>query len=175
MPCLLKRGLIPVTILALATPLIAQEHVRRLISTPINEKQRVTIHNTMHPLAQPRYDAGSLPDSFPISRMLLLLKRPDERESDLQRFLHDVQNRNSANYHRWMTPQSFGQRFGPADSDIQTVESWLQSHGFDVPRVTSSKTLIEFSGTAGQLRDTFHSELHQYVINGEMHYANASE
>ena len=174
MPYLRKRGLIPVTILFLATPLIAQEHVRKLISTPINEKQLVTIHNRIHPLAQARYDVGSLPNSFALHRMLLLLNRPDEREADLQRFLHDVQNRKSLNYHHWMTPQTFGQRFGPADSDIQTVKGWLQSHGFAISRVTTSKTMIEFSGTAGQLQEAFHTELHQYFINGEMHYANSS-
>lgn len=83
MPFVLKQGLTSVILLVLVIPVVAQEHVRRLISAPINEKQLVTIHGTVHPLAQPRYDAGSLPDSFPINRMLLLLNRPGEREADL--------------------------------------------------------------------------------------------
>src|SRR5208337_39846 len=38
-----------------------------------------------------------------------------------------------------------------------------------------SKRLIEFSGTAANVRDAFHSEIHQYRISGEIHYANAAE
>ena len=37
----------------------------------------------------------------------------------------------------------------PADQDIQTITSWLQSHGFQVGNVSNGRTVIEFSGTAG--------------------------
>ena len=59
----------------------------------------------------------------------------------------------SPNYHRWLTPQQFGQQFGPADQDIQTITSWLQSRGFQIASVSSGRTVIEFSGTAGQARE----------------------
>jgi subtilase family serine protease len=34
---------------------------------------------------------------------------------------------------------------------------------------------IDVSGTAGQVRDTFHTEIHQYAVNGKAHVANASD
>ena len=107
--------------------------------------------------------------------MLLLLRRPADREAALQEFLQNVQNRNSANYHQWLTPEQFGQRFGPANSGVQAVMDCFQSLGLIVSRVTTSKSLIEFSGTVGQLRQTFHTAVHEYTINGEKHYANANE
>jgi hypothetical protein len=154
-----------------ATPLIAQP----MITQAIDEANLVALHGNVHPLAQARYDLGTVPDSLSADRILLLLNRPVERQGALQQFMKDVHTRGSASYHQWLTPQQFGERFGPADSDIQTAVGWLKSHGFKVARITKSKGLIEFSGTAGQLRQALHTEIHQYNIHGETHYANANE
>jgi hypothetical protein len=158
-----------------AVPAQAQAPANPLITEAIDETQVVVLHGNVHPLAQARYDVGAVPDSFAAARLLLLLNRPAEREADLRRFLHDVHTLGSASYHQWVTPEQFGERFGPADLDVQAVVGWLDSHGFNVRRVSKSKRLIEFSGTAGQLREAFHTQIHQYSIAGESHYANADE
>src|ERR1019366_8849844 len=98
--------------------------------------------------------------------MLLLLQRAPEQEAALKTLMDQQQSKASPNYHQWLTPQQFGQQFGPADADVQTVTTWLQSHGFQVARVSNAKTLIEFSGTAGQVRNAFHTEIHTYLVNG---------
>jgi hypothetical protein len=164
-----------ILIAACAGPAPAQTPATPLITAPIDETQVVVLHGNVHPLAQARYDVGAVPDSFPAERLLLLLNRPAEKESELRRFLHDVHTPGSASYHQWVTPQQFGERFGPAESDVQAALDWLRSHGFSVERVTKSKRLIEFSGTARQLREAFHTQIHQYSIAGESHYANADE
>ena len=162
-------------LLAFFVPATAQNPLKRLITQPIDEAKLVRLHGNIHPMAQARYDRGAVPDSFPADRVLLLLDRPAERETALGEFMGEVHRRGSASYHRWLTPLEYGQRFGPADSDIQAAEGWLRSHGFNVARVTKSKQVIEFSGTAGQLRRAFHTEIHQYSVEGETHYANAGE
>jgi len=146
-----------------------------MIAGSIDEAKVVTLHGSVHPLAQAHYDVGAVPDSFAADRMLLLLNRPAERQTALQQFMKDVHTRGMASYHQWLTPQQFGERFGPADSDVQTAVGWLKSHGFKVSRVTKSKGMIEFSGTAGQLREALHTQIHQYSIQDETHYANANE
>jgi subtilase family serine protease len=160
---------------ACTVPAPAQTPPTPLVTEAIDEAQVAVLHGNVHPLAQARYDQGAVPDSFAAERLLLLLNRPAERETALQQFLHDVHTPGSATYHQWLTPQQFGERFGPADSDIQAAVGWLSSHGFSVTRVTKSKGLIEFSGTAGQLREAFHTQIHQYSIAGQSHYANANE
>ena len=107
--------------------------------------------------------------------MLLLLRRPPDQEAALQKLLDDQQDKSSPSYHAWLTPAQFGQQFGPADADIQTVTNWLLSHGFQINNVTAGRTLIEFSGSAGQVRSTFHTEMHRYLVNGEARMANASD
>jgi hypothetical protein len=160
---------------ALAIPMSAQVQTRLLVTQPVDEAKLVALPHSVHPLAQPRYDRGVVPDSFPANRMLLLLNPPQERQADLQLFLNGVHSRGSASYHQWITPLQFGERFGPADADVQTAAGWLSSHGFRVSRTSKSRQFIEFSGTAGALREAFHAEIHQYNVNGEIHYANATE
>jgi trimeric autotransporter adhesin len=147
----------------------------RLVTQALDETQRVSLDGTVHPLAQARFDQGAVPDSFPANRMLLILNRAPDREAALQQFLADVHTQGSASFHKWLTPAQFGALYGPADSDIQTAKSWLTSHGFQVSRVTAGKQFVEFSGTAADVREAFHSEIHRYAVNGETHYANSSE
>jgi len=52
------------------------------------------------------------------------------------------------------------------------VTDWLTSHGFQVSKVSKGRTVIEFSGNAGQVRNAFHTELHRFNARGEEHVAN---
>lgn len=160
-----------------SAPLIAQVQnpPRPLVTRAIDETKRVTLPGTAHPFAHTRFDQGAVPDSFAADRMFLMLNRPPEREAALHQFLSEVHNPGSALFHKWLTPVRFGELFGPTDSDIEAVKNWISSHGFRVTAVTQSKGLIEFSGTAANVRETFHSEIHQFNINGEIHYANATD
>jgi subtilase family serine protease len=92
----------------------------------------------------------------------------------LRQLLDDQQDKNSPNYHKWLTPEKFGEQFGPTDEDIQTITSWLQSHGFQVG-ATKGRTSLEFSGTAAQVQEAFHITIHAYVITGQKYWANAKD
>ena len=105
---------------------------------------------------------------------MLLLQRSPAQEASLRQLLDAQQTKLSPNYHQWIGPQEFGQRFGPSDADIQAVTSWLISHGFSVNRISAGRIIIEFSGNAGQIRSAFNTEMHKYVVDGREHWANAS-
>jgi subtilase family serine protease len=107
--------------------------------------------------------------------MLLVLKRSPEQEAALRQLLTDQQIKNSANYHQWLTPEQFGSQFGLSDSDLQTATSWLQSHGFQIVNRSRGRIVIEFSGSAGQVKEAFHTEIHKYVVNEEEHWANSTD
>ena len=141
----------------------------------IDESQRITIKGTLHPLAKPENDRGAVADGTKLERMHLVLKRSDSQEAALRQLIGDMHTPGTASYHKWLTPDQFGKQFGPADEDIATVEAWLTSHGFSIAQVNPGKQTIEFSGTAGQLREAFHTQIHQYQVNGETHFANASD
>ncbi len=149
--------------------------VRVRITHIVDEKNLVVLHGNVHPLARPEFDQGPVADAQPLRRMLLLLRRSADQEAAIEKLLDDQQNKSSPYYHAWLAPEQFGQRFGPADADIQTVTQWLQSHGFQVTQITKGRTVIEFSGNAAQVRDMFHTQIHRYLVDGEERTANASD
>jgi subtilase family serine protease len=145
------------------------------IVNQIDESQRVTLKGTMHPLANAANDRGAAADSMKLERMHLVLKRSDSQESSLRQLISDLHTPGTANYHMWLTPEQFGKQFGPSDEDIATVEAWLTSHGFSIAQVNPGKQTIEFSGSVGQMREAFHTQIHRYLVKGETHFANAND
>jgi subtilase family serine protease len=151
------------------------QFARPIITRPVDEKQLTVLKNSVHPLARPEFDRGTAQPNLPMDRMLLVLKRSPDQEAALTQLLDDQQDRSSPNFHKWLTPDDFGKQFGLSDEDIQTVTSWLQLHGFQVTQVAKGRTIIEFSGTAAQVQEAFHTQVHKFVVNGESHWANATD
>jgi subtilase family serine protease len=150
-------------------------NIPSLVRQPVNDTQRVVLKGNVHPLARRENDFGLAPDSLPMSRMLLVLKRSPQQEAALARLLVRQQEKSSSDYHHWLTPQQFGQEFGPSDSDLQAVTDWLASQGFEINRVSNGRAVIEFSGSAGLVRQVLRTEIHQYAVDGKSYWANASD
>jgi subtilase family serine protease len=145
------------------------------IKQAINETKLTVLKGNTYPLARPQFDGGSAPSNLQLNRMLLVLRRGPEQETALDTLLNQQQDKSSPNYHAWRTPIQFGQQFGLSDQDIRTITLWLRSHDFQVNRVANGRVTIEFSGTAGQVNEAFHTEIHRYSINGEEHWANSAD
>src|SRR6202049_3561279 len=141
----------------------------------VDDTNRTVLRGNVHPKARAEFDNGAVSDAQPVTRILLLLQRSAEQEAALRQLMEEQQSKNSPNYHAWLTPEDFGKKFGPADADVQTVTDWLTSHGFQNVKVTKGKTVVEFSGNAGQVRRAFATEIHKYNVNGEEHFANVSD
>ena len=162
--------------LGLPSQLFAQDaSIRQRITQKIDERQMKTLRGNVHPMARAEFDRGRAPDNLQLNRLMLVLQRSPEQEQALQQLMQEQQTKGSPNYQKWLTPAEFGAQFGPADADVQTVTGWLGSHGFKVTHVSAGKTIVEFSGTAGQIRSAFQTEIHKYLVNGEEHWANSSD
>lgn len=167
-----------VTLLAAAgsSAVMAQNTaVRSRVVEAVDDTVTVKLQGNVHPLARAQYDQGAVPDSQPITHMLLLLQRSADQELALRQLLDAQMTKGSASYHAWLTPDQFGKQFGPSDSDVQAVTDWLTKQGFQIRKVYAGKTVIEFDGIAAQVRNAFHTEIHKYVVNGGEHFANASD
>jgi subtilase family serine protease len=147
---------------------------RSLVTGAIEENQRVTLFGSTHPEAIAANDRGLAPDNMPMENMQLVLQRPPELEKELVDLIEEMQRKDSKLYHHWLTPQEFGERFGVSPKDIATVSGWLKSNGFRVDSVAPSGMFIEFSGTAGQVKQAFRTEIHNLEVDGERHFANLS-
>jgi subtilase family serine protease len=151
------------------------EAKRQLITQGIDQSRLVTLAGNTRPEATAANDRGRVPDDFAMSRMLLLLRRPPELEAAFAKRLKDLHDPASPNYYRWLTATQVGQMYGSAPQDVSTIEAWLRSQGFTVDTVYDNGIVIAFSGTAGQVSEAFHTEIHQLDVQGEHHIANMSD
>jgi hypothetical protein len=148
---------------------------RDRVTRPIDDDRRVVLVGNRHPSAQPELRLKSLPQNFPMDRMLLVLTPDPSQQAALDDLVGQQQDINSPYYHHWITPERYGELFGASEGDIHLVVNWLQSHGMTVEEVSPGRRAIVFSGTAGLVSSTFHTRMQSYQVNGELHAANDSD
>jgi hypothetical protein len=170
------QGIASLLLIAMASQCSISAHAQAkpLITSAVDVTNLTELKGNVSPKIKGATDLGVADASQPSGRLLLQLKRSAEQEADLQSFLQQVHQPTSPNFHKWLSPSAFGQRFGAADSDIEQVKGWLQSQGLSVASVSASKGAIEYSGTVGQVNAAFHTSIHSYKVNGATHYANAT-
>ena len=163
--------------MVLAGPAFAQQAAVNpaRVTQVVDNSVLATLKGNIHPLARPEYDRGPANASLPADRMQLVLQRSPGQEIALRQFLGSLQDTNSSQYRKWITPEQFGAQYGVSDADILAVSTWLASQGFKVNKVNKAHTIIEFSGSIGQLQTAFHTQIHSFVVNGGQHLANVSD
>src|SRR5215468_1696710 len=102
------------------------------ISQRIDNNRVSTVRGNLHRFAQPAFDRGPAEDSLPIERMTLALKSTPEQQADLEELLQQQQDPASPNYHQWLSPEEFADRFGLPSPEFERVTEWLQSQGFTI-------------------------------------------
>ena len=147
----------------------------RLVTQKIDDGVRITLAGNVRREANAKNDVGEVSPDMQLDHMLLLLQRPASLEAQLEQFIEDLHNAKSANFHKWLSAAQLGQAYGPAQSDVDAVTSWLESQGLTVNMVYSNNMFIDFSGNAEQVQAAFKTQLRNYEVNGETHFANASD
>lgn len=166
-------GLAVVLSLAVAVSVDAQTEPR--ILSPIDDRATVRLTGNVHPLARPEFDAGAVPGQQPVQRMILVFSLDSAAQNALDQLVAAQHDPASVEYHKWITPEEYGRRFGLADADLNRITGWLSLHGFQIEEVPAGRGTLVFSGTAAQVNETFHTSLHSYNVNGTLHQGNATD
>jgi pseudomonalisin len=145
------------------------------ITAPIQEADVVTLAGNVHSLARGEFDVGVVSAETPLDRMVLELEPSAAQQAELDSLLEAQHDPDSTLYHQWLTPAEYGSRFGASAGDLARITAWLTGHGFAVEEIAASGRLVLFSGNAGMVADTFHTEIHRYVVNGVQHIGNAQD
>ena len=145
------------------------------IVSPIDESQRVTLSGNTHPAANSKNDRGAVSPSLPMTDLILVLRRSAAEQAAFDSYVAGLNDANSPNYHQWLNPEQVGELYGPSTADIATISGWLGGHGFTVTQVTKDRMSIRFGGTAGMVNQTFHTEIHNLVVNGVPHIGNMTD
>ncbi len=174
----LSLGLTAVSLLALGLVIYRPalgDFTRALITQPVDESNLASLPGNTRPEATAANDRGAVPDDFRMDGLFLQLKRSPVLESELRQYIEQLTDKSSPNFRKWLTPKQIAQRYGLAPQDLVTIQNWLQSHGLTVDHVYENSMVIAFSGTASQMRDAFHTEIHYLEVNGQTHFANMSD
>lgn len=173
---LFRKALAPSAALFLALgslSLPAQvSNVAPRIRGPIDESALVPLKGNVTALARPQFDRGEADPAVQLTGVRLVLSRSAAQEAALEQFMAEQLDKTSPNYHHWLTPQQFGQLYGPADSDMAALEAWLESHGLSVENVSPGRTNIAFSGSVRQMEEAFHTTIHSFNAQGRQFYSN---
>jgi hypothetical protein len=158
-----------------ATTLAAQISGRQnRISQNLTSKPNVALSGTVHPLTAKSTDLGAVNSNMQLNSMTLHVKPSAAQKKEIAALLVSLQDRKSPQYHKWLTQADYGARFGLTASDLSQLKSWITGQGFAVKHVSTSRNSITFSGKAWQAESAFHTQLHQYKLDGETHFANAT-
>ena len=162
------------TLVLFASAAMAQQPAAR-ISIEIDNSERATIRGTHPPMARAENEVGRVPSGMKLQGISIVFSHTAAQEADLQNLIAAQQDPTSPLYHKWLTPDEFAARFGVADADIASVQSWLEQQGFSIDGVSRSTNRISFSGTVQQAEAAFGTELHYYNVGGKKHYAASAD
>jgi hypothetical protein len=145
------------------------------VVAPVDVTKLVRLHGNMVPMARAENDKGRIEPATELWRMHIVLKRSAEQDAALEKFMEEQQDPKSSNFHNWLDAEQFGKLYGPSDADVAAVTNWLKNAGLTVEKVTKGRIFIEFRGTAAQVENAFHFEMHDYLVGGVHHTANNTD
>ncbi|PWU09117.1 MAG: peptidase S8 [Terriglobia bacterium] len=145
------------------------------VTRPVDTRQIRAVIGNLHRSAQAQFDRGTVEPDMRMDDIVVMMRPSAEQQADLERLLSDQQNPSSALFHRWLTPEEFGDRFGLGSGDHSKIAGWLASEGFTIRESARGRNWIAFSGTARQVANALHTPIHRFEVGGRMHFANAQE
>src|SRR5215470_356834 len=114
--------------LLLTAVLVSTSFAADRIHRRVDPSRTVRVKGSLHSAAIAQNDLGLAPAGLPLEYVTIILKPAP----GLEAFLAEQQNPGSPNYHRWLTPEQYGDRFGLSASDMSKVVAWLRSQNLQV-------------------------------------------
>ncbi len=145
------------------------------IHAEINDNETYRLTGNTKPMLGRAQDQGEVSSALDLPRITMHLAMTWQQREDLQQLLRQQQKRGTAQFHKFLTPEEYGSRFGANPQDVAKIGAWLEKKGFSNIEFARSRTFITFAGTAAKAETAFHTNIHRYQLNGEAHYAISSD
>ena len=88
---------------------------------PIDSSQRVILPGNIHRNATPQYDQGPVEATLPFKYVTLVIAPSPSQQMELDQLLAQQQDRSSPQFHKWLTPEQYADRFGLSENDISKI------------------------------------------------------
>jgi hypothetical protein len=111
------------------------------------------------------------------NRLRLALGLLPRHQPELAALLRDLYDPSSTNFHHFLKPPEFAERFGPTVEDYAVVCAFAQSHGLQVVQSHANRLLLDVEGSVAQVKEAFHVKMNvfQHPTENRTFYAPESE
>lgn len=101
--------------------------------------------------------------NVPTNQVLhLSFSLPLRNEPQLDALLQQIYDPASTNFHQYLTPAEFTARFGPTESDYQSLLNFIRAKGFQVVGTHRNRLLADVTGTVRTAERAFGVNLRTY-------------
>jgi pseudomonalisin len=103
-------------------------------------------------------------------RIGLVLAHPHPEQEDA--LLAGLFDRSSPDYHQFLTPSEYAERFGVPKATQRATRAWLASEGLDVDAMSGAGDYVLASGTVAQVERLLKTTIGTYSLGGKTFDAN---
>src|SRR5277367_1796605 len=157
-------GLIAITALCATHSAWSQQpHISTALPTPRAVNTPMQVMSGTVKLVEP-YD--------PASKLRLAINITPPKMAEEEAFLKELQDRNSPNFKKYLSPEQWNARFAPAPEDEQAVVDWVTSQGLTVTARYPNRLMVDAEGTVDQIQKAFNITINKCEVNGEVEFSN---
>ncbi|HZQ47586.1 MAG TPA: S53 family peptidase [Verrucomicrobiae bacterium] len=125
----------------------------------IHAAERQTLHGHMPPMPPGHPPTGRLGAA---NTLRLAIGLPLRNRDALTNLFQQMYDPVSTNFHRYLTPEQFTERFGPTAQDYQSVKDFAVSNRLAVVETFDNRVLLDVSGRVVDIEKAFHITLRTY-------------
>src|ERR1043166_5213590 len=89
------------------------------------------------------------------NRVFLAIGLPMKNQAEASDFLAQLYDPQSANFHKFITPQEFAEQFGPTETDYESVIDFAQANGLTVSSRHINRLVLDVEGNASDVERAF--------------------
>jgi subtilase family serine protease len=93
----------------------------------------------------------------------------------LDSLVQKMYDKNSPNYHHWLTMEQYKTQFAPTAKEAAVVRDFLASHNMKVSMIDQNNHFVVAQGRVGDAQATFNVQINRVMANGAVHRVSASE
>ncbi len=96
------------------------------------------------------------------NRLNLAIGLPLRNQVELSEFLRQLYDPTSTNFHKYLTPEEFTDRFGPTAEDYEAVRHFAETNGMKVTATISSRLVLDVEGSVNDVERAFQITMQMY-------------
>lgn len=96
------------------------------------------------------------------NRLDLAISLPLRNQKALNRLLAEIYDPTSTNFHHYLAPEQFAERFGPTEQDYESLIQFAKTNGLTVTATHPNRALLDVAGDVATIEKVFHVTLREY-------------